>query len=466
MCIRDRGGNYYRVYDEGGGAGGYVFSSAELARDVRGFGGKINIAIYTDTAGKVIDLAIVKSNETIAYMEMLSEWIESLKGSAVFDGKRLEELEAVTGATVSSKAIISALQVSGRNFAQEILGRQIELKQTEYAGWKKYVPDNQGCYLLIAFATVIAATYFPNKWMRIVILACMLVIGGFLLNAQYSTEQVKAVGTLSLPMLSLTGSFILAGGVLVFVLIFGNFYCGYICPFGAAQELACYATGGVLKQELTKQTMRTANLVRYGLLAVVMALFFVSRNHDVFSSDFLVRIFSKNVSKALLWSGILIVVLSVFYNRFWCRFLCPAGAFLSLAGMVSIFGRYLPAKKFGRCEFGFSANTGSGCFCCDRCRHKENGKAQRPKVIYPLCRPLKVVNRHIATVVLLAGIVLCGISFSKLNKPLLVAAEESITAETSAGEIRDVDIDKIREMIQRGSLSNREAAYYKKAEKD
>lgn len=460
------GENYYRVYDEDSGVGGYVFSSAELARDVRGFGGKIDIAIYTDTAGKLVDFAIVKSNETSAYMQMLSGWMKSLKGCVLFDGEKLKDVQAVTGATVSSKAIISALQVSGGSFAERILGEQLEIEPAVQADWQRYLPDAQGWYLLIAFAVVLAATYRPNKWTRVAFLVCTLAIGGFWLNAQYSTEQVKAVGTLNLPALSLTGSFILAGAVFVFVLIFGNFYCGYICPFGAAQELVCYVTGGVLKQELTKQTMQTANLVRYGLLAVLMTLFFVSRNHDVFSSDFLVRIFSKNVSNVLLWAGILTVAVSIFYNRFWCRFLCPAGAFLSLAGMVSIFGRYLPAKKYGRCEFGFSANTGSGCFCCDRCRHKENGKGERWKVIDIICRPLKVVNRHIATVVLLAGIGLCGISLSKLNKPLLVAAEESITAETSAGEIRDVDIGKIREMIQRGSLSNREAEYYKKAEKD
>jgi predicted membrane-bound spermidine synthase/Na+-translocating ferredoxin:NAD+ oxidoreductase RnfG subunit len=457
-------GKYYMVYDESGDVEGYVFSSAELAKEVRGFGGRIDIAIYTDTAGQLIDFAIVKSNETSAYMDMLSGWTKSLAGCVLFDGEKLNDVQAVTGATVSSEAIISALKISGRNFAEQILGKQQVTEQAVQGVWQRFLPDAQGWYLLGAFAGVLAATYRPNKWARMAFLVCTLAIGGFWLNAQYSTEQVKAIGTLSLPAIGLTGSFILAGVVLVFVLIFGNFYCGYICPFGAAQELACYATGGLFKQELTKKTMRTANTTRYGLLAIMITLFYISRNTDVFSSDFLVRIFSKNMSSILLWTVISIVVLSIFYNRFWCRFLCPAGAFLSLVGMVSILGRYLPAKKFGRCEFGFSIRTGPGCLCCDRCRHKESSKHERLKVLDRICRPLKVLNRHIAAVVLLAGIVLCGISFSKLNKPLLVVVKESVVLDTSAGEIRDVDIDRVREMIRNGSLSNREAEYYEKAD--
>jgi predicted membrane-bound spermidine synthase len=34
---------------------GYIFSSRDLAPDVRGFGGRINLAVYVDTTGKLID---------------------------------------------------------------------------------------------------------------------------------------------------------------------------------------------------------------------------------------------------------------------------------------------------------------------------------------------------------------------------------------------------------------------------
>ena len=64
-----------------------------------------------------------------------------------------------------------------------------------------------------------------------------LVVGGVILNAQYSSEQIASLLSMNTPALGLTGVFLLVIGVPLLVIIFGNMYCGYICPFGVAQEL-------------------------------------------------------------------------------------------------------------------------------------------------------------------------------------------------------------------------------------
>ena len=88
----------------------------------------------------------------------------------------------------------------------------------------------------------------------------------------------------------------------------------------------------------------------------------------------------KNCGLELEISGSALIG-SVFYTRFWCRYLCPAGAFLSLFNNLPIPKLRLPAKSFGRCEFGLTYKDKLDCIYCDKCRFEEaRGQgAQRQK---------------------------------------------------------------------------------------
>ena len=57
----------------------------------------------------------------------------------------------MTAATVSSKAIVSALEVSGSEFAEKALGRALE-KTAEKKAFvpAEFVPDKIGIYLITA----------------------------------------------------------------------------------------------------------------------------------------------------------------------------------------------------------------------------------------------------------------------------------------------------------------------------
>jgi len=83
--------NYFRVCDANDNLTGYVFSSEDLVPKVRGFGGKMNLAIYVDTAGRLINFHIIRSNESPAYLDLLSRpdandlvWADHLNGRELF----------------------------------------------------------------------------------------------------------------------------------------------------------------------------------------------------------------------------------------------------------------------------------------------------------------------------------------------------------------------------------------------
>jgi len=477
--------NYFRVSDANDKLAGYIFSSEDLAPEVRGFGGKMNLAIYVDDpGGKLINFHIIRSNETPTYLELLSKWRSSLNERQLFQPEPFDDVQAVTGATVSSEAILSALQTSGRRFATQILGRAVEAGPKEITHRAAYLPDNHAIYLISAFVLALIVIYRGGFWSRLVVLLFNLVLGGIILNTQYSSEQIATLLSVHTPALRLTGAFLLVIGVPFLVIIFGNIYCGYICPFGAAQELLGYVVPGRFKQPIPTEKMRTARFVKYVVLLVLIFVFFFSRNRTTLAADPLISFFNYQSSILDFRSAMLLIVAtaligSIFYGRFWCRYLCPAGAFLSLLNNIAILKRYLPAKRFGTrqrrvsipsdagCEFGLTPKDQMDCIHCDRCRfvrrQKSDVRSQKTEV-----RRQKADVRWQGFCLLFS--VLCllffvsAVSIRRFMQVVPMGRDYSAALTPSGGQPRDVDMQRIRTLIEQKRLSDQEAEFYNKVE--
>jgi len=66
--------------------------------------------------------------------------------------------------------------------------------------------------------------------------------------------------------------------------------------------------------------------------------------------------------------------------------------------------------------------------------------------------------------VLAAGILISAISVRRFMQVLPTGIEHPVAAAASAGQVRDVDLQRIRTMIEQKKLSDREAEFYKKIE--
>ena len=452
--------DYFRVFDANDKPAGYVFSSQDLTPDVRGFGGKINLAVYVDDPnGEIVGFHIVRSNETPAYLEMLTPWRDSLVGRCLFKREPFVDIHAVTGATVSSEAILAALRTSGRRFAEHILGRPVAQGFVETPQHAKCLPDIRGIYLIVAVLLVLIVTYKGGFWSRLGVLVLTLAIGGLWLNAQYSSEQIVTLLSGQTPAAALTGVFLFVVAIPLIVLLFGNIYCGYICPFGAAQELVGYILPARFKPSLSTEPMRKARFTRYVVLLVVIGVFFISRDRTTLRGDPLISVFSFTFTMGDLKSALLFIIAaalisSLFYPRFWCLYLCPVGAFLSLLNRVAVLKRYLPAKKFGRCQFGLTGKDKMDCIQCDKCRFD--------KVTVVRTQEQK------GTPVLLTGVLAVAVFVSTLSVGRLLhvipTGSDAEVVSVTGGQPRDVDIERIREMIRRKQLSDKEADFYKRLE--
>jgi Na+-translocating ferredoxin:NAD+ oxidoreductase RnfG subunit len=249
---------YFIVMDADQRLAGYLFSSADFAPEVRGFGGKLNLAIHMDASGKMIDLLLVRSNETPSYLDLLRGWLDSLQGKSLVAREPFAGINAVTGATISSQAVLNAIRISGKRFAEEVLGGPPSVQTSApVQSWTAHLPDMTGLYLVGAFVAAFLAAHRGKPWSRIIVLTLTLAVGGIVLNAQYSSEQIATLLSLDAPTARLTGVFLLVVGVPLVVLLFGNLYCGYVCPFGAAQELLGYILPRRLRPKRQPKVHRT-----------------------------------------------------------------------------------------------------------------------------------------------------------------------------------------------------------------
>ena len=451
--------DYFDVLDANDNLMGYIFSSRDLAPEVRGFGGKINLAVHVDDRdGKLIGFHITRSNETPAYLELLVSWRGSLIGRGLLDADPAD-VDTVSGATVSSEAILSALHKSARNFATQILGRSLEHAGEQRRRQAKYLPDIHGIYLIAAILLALIVTFKGSFWTRLPVLILNLAVGGIWLNAQYSGEQIATVLSWHAPSVALTGAFLFVVGIPLLVVIFGNLYCGYVCPFGAAQELVGYVLPRRFKPRISVETMREARFVKYIIMTVLIAVFFTTRDRTTLAADPLISIFNLRFSigdfhraATLIAAGALVV--SVFCTRFWCRYLCPAGAFLSLLSGVAVLRRYMPAKKFGKCEFGLTAADKMDCIYCDKCRYEKFSRDRFDR---------KEVARAFMTCVAVVAIFVSAVSAGRFFKVIGTDLGTGITS-ASGGRPRDVDLQRVRRMIDQKRLSDKEADYYKQIE--
>jgi len=143
------------------------------------------------------------------------------------------------------------------------------------------------------------------------------------------------------------GTMILFGFIAASIVMKKSF-CSWMCPIGTLSESLW-----MLGQKLFKKNIAVWRWLDYPLrsLKYLLLFFFVSaigamsvRDLDVFINspynkvaDIKMYLFFADITPFALWTIIILMLFSVVIKNFWCRYLCPYGALLGIAGLLSPF---------------------------------------------------------------------------------------------------------------------------------
>jgi polyferredoxin len=136
-------------------------------------------------------------------------------------------------------------------------------------------------------------------------------------------------------------------GLLVgLVLIFGRYFCGFICPNGAMQELLFRPK---LKLRVPSRLDRALRLVKVAAAAALLAAPLFWSYRLVSSLEPFKVVFNLKGHPALVGFLGLVLLGSIFVSRPFCRWLCPIAALLGLAARLSLCRPRLAAWRCNAC---------------------------------------------------------------------------------------------------------------------
>ena len=174
-------------------------------------------------------------------------------------------------------------------------------------------------------------------------------------------EIISSIADGSFVLLDNLGRLVLILGVFLMTVVWGRFFCGFICSFGAMQDLL-NSIGKLIpfKIKVPEKADKWLKLLKYAVLAfVAVGVWGFSVTGDIIWSPWTVFGIYSSLSS---WSSLkyfltlggtlllFIIIGSLFIERFFCRYLCPLGALFSLVSRFRIYSLKRKPDKCGNCK--------------------------------------------------------------------------------------------------------------------
>ena len=299
-----------------------VINSSSLAKDILGFSGRTPVKLHVKDD-------VIQKLEVLPNTETPSFWDEVVKSGLLehWNGKTLseaavEQIDAVSGATFSSMAIIANVQRAAQHQAKVAVEEDSFFADLELKSIIGILVILMGAFITLKKLkneNLILAQQILN------VLVLGFWCGSFLSFSTFTAWAANGVN-LSLSLVTIT--------MAVVILIMPLFnrkgsYCHIHCPMGSAQELLSRVPARKLKfkPKVNKFLNKSRYYIMIGLLLLMWCgVGFEIMNYEVFSAFLF-----DSASVAVLIMAVLFLVLSIFTPRPYCRFVCPTGAILTVS---------------------------------------------------------------------------------------------------------------------------------------
>lgn len=354
----------------------YALSTASVT-PISAYSGKpIDTLVVLDEAGEVIALKVVHHEEPILVIGIgdadLQAFVDQFVGTSAQQRVRVgahgregyHGIDGISGATITSMVLASSISqsVSRVSSAYGLSPAAASPQDAEpEPAWQQLWRDRriELAVVSIALAVLMGVLFFQDWLVKHTVLFHRFRVGYLLFTVFfigfYCSGQLSVLNLLAF-FRSLTGGFswdtlliepvifLLWAFVAVSTLLWGRgVYCGWLCPFGAAQDLV-----SKLAKRLGFEGFRLPQLVherlwacKYLLLIALVGLsldsmVYAARLAEVepFKTAFVMKFMREPV---FVFYAVALLLVSVFNSKFYCKYLCPLGAGLSFITRFRVF---------------------------------------------------------------------------------------------------------------------------------
>lgn len=315
----------YGAIDDGPQLIGYVTAS-----EGQGYGGPMTVVMAWSPDGTILDVRVTEHFEDLPWYDTLGEkkFFNEYVGREYSQPLALDDdINAVSGATISCIGVSLGVQV-GREMVSRQLGDPIPVP-------KEPVDFGAAEWLLLAgIGVVVTLRSVPLlrwwRWPRFLTLTFGFFVLGVWLAIPLSLTNFAAWLVGYGPNLE-TGLifYILVFGIVGLALLRGkNYYCFWLCPFAAVQEMTHFLGGFNLRPRA--RWRRVLANSRYFLLWAALFLVLLLNNPTVSVFEPWNALFSLKGDMLQWLLVILTLVVALAVYNFWCYYLCPVGATMDI----------------------------------------------------------------------------------------------------------------------------------------
>jgi hypothetical protein len=323
----------YILKDSSGEDIGKAFITSSIPPPVVAYNGEIDMLVGVGLNGKITGVKLLGHSETQSFMDMVmsSHLLDKFIGKTPDD--KFDDIDAVTGATITSEAMIEDVKSALTIVGKEASGNE---KASSHRVSTKDVFKISAVILLMVM-TIVSCRLPRTKILRVATLAAAFVVLGAILNSPITIGNLVDLRFSYIPRSNIP-LFILMVFAFLACILRGNLYCSYLCPFGATQDAAsrfkatkiCPARGIESK----------ARYMRYLILlltvyAIVRLGSDTARTVEPFS-----LCFSGNPPFQIVVQTAAAISACLFVRRAWCRFFCPTGLCLDILALIGAKIRY------------------------------------------------------------------------------------------------------------------------------
>ena len=357
---------------------GYAVESLDCAPEVRGYAGPIPLLVALDPEGTVRGVAVLANDETPSYVSRLfsAESLARLVG--VTAAAPLEigtDVEAVSGATLSQRALTSSLRATIRVFSAGILHLEPRAPSDQSSGASTPAVD----YRLVVYGAMallsIGALFAGPRLRPWFLLAAVIALGLVARTFPSVSDVVRLLFGVPFALGDGTRRLLTVATAAGLTVALGRHYCSLLCPYGALQELVY--TVSPLKRAVSPRLDRSLRAGKYLVLLALPFFFAFLRDFSVLSFEPFDPTFRALSSPSfalslaasalpLLLLVLLLLAANLLSERFYCKYLCPLGALFGLLATA----RVVPASRFqargrscGACSKGLPG-VDAECFAC------------------------------------------------------------------------------------------------------